>query len=236
MVFSDEVLYSIGGGSVVSMGSVGQMDLIGVGFGWNNDLMCGNMNLSIILENQFNGVIQGFQNIMGLVIQNVIGVVMLLLVLIIQCVNFQFYNLIINGILQVWIDYDCLKGICRVIVEKMVDIVGEQIGWGKIVEGQVLGVILFFGGKDVVFVFEVVEKKGGNDGVIWVGGDKVGGFGQKFICIVNDVIQVGYNLLISCLVNDLLSVFFVICNNGLVCNIWFFFQEVVVFVIWVLGE
>ncbi|MEN1529272.1 integrating conjugative element protein, partial [Pseudomonas aeruginosa] len=41
-VLSDEVLYSIGGGSAVSMGSAGQMDSIGVGFGWNNDLMCGN--------------------------------------------------------------------------------------------------------------------------------------------------------------------------------------------------
>lgn len=49
-VLSDEVLYSIGGGSAVSMGSAGQMDSIGVGFGWNNDMMCGNMNLSITLR------------------------------------------------------------------------------------------------------------------------------------------------------------------------------------------
>ncbi|SQC65924.1 putative integral membrane protein [Pseudomonas aeruginosa] len=69
-VLSDEVLYSIGGGSAVSMGSAGQMDSIGVGFGWNNDMMCGNMNLSTTLENQLNGATQGFQNIMGSVIQN----------------------------------------------------------------------------------------------------------------------------------------------------------------------
>ncbi|MDU0680494.1 integrating conjugative element protein, partial [Pseudomonas aeruginosa] len=54
-VLSDEVLYSIGGGSAVSMGTAGQMDSIGVGFGWNNDMMCGNMNLSTTLENQLNG-------------------------------------------------------------------------------------------------------------------------------------------------------------------------------------
>ncbi|ERV84946.1 integrating conjugative element protein [Pseudomonas aeruginosa BWHPSA028] len=75
-VLSDEVLYSIGGGSAVSMGSAGQMDSIGVGFGWNNDMMCGNMNLSTTLENQLNGATQGFQNIMGSVIQNATGAVM----------------------------------------------------------------------------------------------------------------------------------------------------------------
>lgn len=88
-VLSDEVLYSIGGGSAVSMGSAGQMDSIGVGFGWNNDMMCGNMNLSTTLENQLNGATQGFQNIMGSVIQNATGAVMSLPALIIQRANPQ---------------------------------------------------------------------------------------------------------------------------------------------------
>ncbi|HDP4036326.1 TPA: integrating conjugative element protein, partial [Pseudomonas aeruginosa] len=108
-VLSDEVLYSIGGGSAVSMGSAGQMDSIGVGFGWNNDLMCGNMNLSTTLENQLNGATQGFQNIMGSVIQNATGAVMSLPALIIQRANPQLYNLITNGILQARIDYDRSK-------------------------------------------------------------------------------------------------------------------------------
>ena len=125
-VLSDEVLYSIGGGSAVSMGSAGQMDSIGVGFGWNNDLMCGNMNLSTTLENQLNGATQGFQNIMGSVIQNATGAVMSLPALIIQRANPQLYNLITNGILQARIDYDRSKGTCRAIAEKMADIAGSR--------------------------------------------------------------------------------------------------------------
>ncbi len=125
-VLSDEVLYSIGGGSAVSMGSAGQMDSIGVGFGWNNDMMCGNMTLSTTLENQLNGATQGFQNIMGSVIQNATGAVMSLPALIIQRANPQLYNLITNGILQARIDYDRSKGTCRAIAEKMADIAGEQ--------------------------------------------------------------------------------------------------------------
>ncbi|VTL97254.1 putative integral membrane protein [Pseudomonas aeruginosa] len=146
-VLSDEVLYSIGGGSAVSMGSAGQMDSIGVGFGWNNDMMCGNMNLSTTLENQLNGATQGFQNIMGSVIQNATGAVMSLPALIIQRANPQLYNLITNGILQARIDYDRSKGTCRAIAEKMADIAGEQTGWGKIAEGQALGATLASGGK-----------------------------------------------------------------------------------------
>ena len=51
-----------------------------------------------------------------------------------------------------------------------------------------------------------MEKKGGNDGVTWVGGDKAGGSGQKPIRIVNDVTRAGYNLLTSRSVNDSSSV------------------------------
>ncbi|HCK4476493.1 TPA: integrating conjugative element protein, partial [Pseudomonas aeruginosa] len=235
-VLSDEVLYSIGGGSAVSMGSAGQMDSIGVGFGWNNDMMCGNMNLSTTLENQLNGATQGFQNIMGSVIQNATGAVMSLPALIIQRANPQLYNLITNGILQARIDYDRSKGTCRAIAEKMADIAGEQTGWGKIAEGQALGATLASSGKDAVSALEAVEKKGGNDGVTWVGGDKAGGSGQKPIRIVNDVTRAGYNLLTSRSVNDSSSVPSASCNNGLVCNTWSSPQEAAAFATRVLGE
>ena len=74
--------------------------------------------------------------------------------------------------------------------------------------------------KDAVSALEAVEKKGGNDGVTWVGGDKAGGSGQKPIRIVNDVTRAGYNLLTSRSVNDSSSVPSATCNNGLVCNTW----------------
>jgi hypothetical protein len=45
-VIGDDVLYSIGGGSAVTMGSAGQMESITVGAGWQNNLVCGNMSLN----------------------------------------------------------------------------------------------------------------------------------------------------------------------------------------------
>lgn len=81
-----------------------------------------------------------------------------------------------------------------------------------------------------------MEKKGGNDGVTWVGGDKAGGSGQKPIRIVNDVTRAGYNLLTSRSVNDSSSVPSATCNNGLVCNTWSSPQEAAAFATRVLGS
>lgn len=51
-IIGDDVLYSIGGGNAVSMGSVGNMDSIQIGGGWNTNLICGNMSLTNTLQNQ----------------------------------------------------------------------------------------------------------------------------------------------------------------------------------------
>ncbi|MEX5669484.1 integrating conjugative element protein, partial [Pseudomonas neuropathica] len=45
-VIGDDVLYSIGGGRAVSMGGAGGMQSIGVGAGWNNNLICGDMSIT----------------------------------------------------------------------------------------------------------------------------------------------------------------------------------------------
>ncbi|MDQ4222005.1 integrating conjugative element protein, partial [Pseudomonas aeruginosa] len=60
-VIGDEVMYSIGGGSAVSMGRVAGMRSIGVGVGWNSNLICGDMSIQTTLRNQLNGVTNGFQ-------------------------------------------------------------------------------------------------------------------------------------------------------------------------------
>jgi hypothetical protein len=69
-VIGDDVLYSVGGGRAVSMGGAGNMQSIGVGVGWNSNLICGNMSITTTLQNQLNGITNGFQSIMSTVIQN----------------------------------------------------------------------------------------------------------------------------------------------------------------------
>ncbi|MFC3941595.1 integrating conjugative element protein [Pseudomonas gingeri NCPPB 3146 = LMG 5327] len=234
-VIGDDVLYSIGGGNAVTMGSAGNMDSISVGGGWNNNLVCGNMNLSNTLENQLNGATSGFQNIMTSVLSNATGAVASLPALILQRANPALYNLITNGILQARLDFDRSKGTCRAIGEKMADIAGGQMGWGKIAEGQAMSQALTTN-TDAVSTVEQVEKKGGNDGVTWVGGDRAGGSGQQPIRIVGDVTKAGYNLLNKRAATDTSSISKDTCSNGLVCNVWASPQEASTFANRVLGE
>ena len=64
-VIGDDVMYSIGGGSAVSMGRAAGMRSIGVGVGWNSNLICGDMSIQTTLRNQLNGITNGFQRFEG---------------------------------------------------------------------------------------------------------------------------------------------------------------------------
>lgn len=79
------------------------------------------------------------------------------------------------------------------------------------VEGLVLCDVVL--SMDVVLVIEQVEMCCGNDGVFWVGGSNVGGFGQFVIKVVGDVICVGYNLVNGCGVIDMLVIVLVSCMS-----------------------
>lgn len=234
-VIGDDVLYSIGGGSAVTMGSAGQMESITVGVGWQNNLICGNMNLSNTLENQLNGATQGFQQIMSSVIQNATGAVMSLPAMLLQRANPQLYNLITNGILQARLDYDRSKGTCRAMAERMADIASGQ-GWGKIAEGQKMGQALASGNADAVAVVGSVEAEPGNAGITWVGGSQAGGEGQKPIQVVADIVKAGYNLLNNRPATETSSVDKASCSNGLVCGYWQSPAEAAQFANRVLGE
>ncbi|KAB0531612.1 integrating conjugative element protein, partial [Xanthomonas cissicola] len=112
-VIGDEVMYSIGGGSAVSMGRAAGMRSIGVGAGWNSNLICGDMNIQTTLKNQLNGVTNGFQQIMSNVIQSATSAVASLPALIIQRADPGLYNLLTNGVLQARLDFDRSKLTCR---------------------------------------------------------------------------------------------------------------------------
>ncbi len=137
-VIGDDVLYSIGGGRAVSMGGAGNMQSIGVGVGWNSNLICGDMSITTTLQNQLNGITNGFQTIMSNVIQNATAAVASLPALIIQRADPGLYNLLTNGILQARLDFDRSKMTCRAIANRMADMAGGQAGWDQLAEGMAL--------------------------------------------------------------------------------------------------
>ena len=217
-VIGDDVLYSIGGGRAVSMGGAGNMQSIGVGVGWNSNLICGDMSITTTLQNQLNGITNGFQTIMSNVIQNATSAVASLPALIIQRADPGLYNLLTNGILQARMDFDRSKMTCRAIANRMADMAGGQAGWDQLAEGMALRDAV--SSTDAVSAIEQAESNKGNNGVPWVGGGNAGGSGQSSIKVVGDVTRAGYNLLNGRSVTDTSSIARSACGNRLTCQTW----------------
>lgn len=234
-VIGDDVLYSIGGGRAVSMGGAGNMQSIGVGVGWNSNLICGDMSITTTLQNQLNGITNGFQQIMSSVIQNATSAVASLPALIIQRADPGLYNLLTNGVLQARLDFDRSKMSCRAIASRMADMAGGQTGWDQLAEGMSLRDSVATNG-DAVSAVEQAESNKGNNGVPWVGGSNAGGSGQSPIKVVGDVTRAGYNLLNGRSVTDTSSIPRASCGNRLACQTWTSPQAAADFANRVLGE
>ncbi|MCC4607860.1 integrating conjugative element protein [Xanthomonas campestris pv. zinniae] len=233
-VLGSDVLYSIGGGRAVSMGPVGNMQSISVGAAWNSNLVCGDMSITTTLQNQLNGVTNGFQSIMSNVIQNATSAVASLPALIIQRADPGLYNLLTNGILQARLDFDRSKMTCRAIANRMADIAGGQTGWDQLSEGMSLKQAV--SSTDAVSAIERAEANKGNSGVPWVGGSSAGGSGQAAIKVVGDVTRAGYNLLNGRGVTDTSSINANDCNGRLTCQTWTSPQAAATWATRVLGE
>ncbi|WP_297185259.1 integrating conjugative element protein [uncultured Porticoccus sp.] len=233
-VIGDDVLYTIGGGRAVSMGPVGPMQTLGVGVGWNSNLICGDMSITTTLQNQLNGITNGFQTIMSNVIQNATAAVASLPALIIQRADPGLYNLLTNGILQARLDFDRSKLTCRAIAERMADTAGGQLGWDQLAEGMVLKQAV--GSTDAVSAIEQAETSRGNDGVPWVGGSNAGGSGQAPIRVVGDVTRAGYNLLNGRSATDTSSIDSLTCGHRLSCQTWSSPEAAATWATRVLGE
>ncbi|WP_455824806.1 integrating conjugative element protein [Pseudomonas graminis] len=235
-VLDDRVMYTIGGGSAVgSPSSFYRPSGLGVGGSWRANMMCGNMSLTNTLQNQLNGATEGFQQIMGSVVQNATQAVMSLPALIIQRANPGLYELLSNGVMQGRIDFDRSKLTCQSMAEKMADKVG-QAGWGALAKNQEMQGNLEQTGGDAVAAVKNTEAHNGNNGVPWVGGSKSGGNGQTPIRVTADVVRAGYNLLHNRSVDDSTSISSSDCLGGAICQTWASPQEESDWAVRVLGE
>jgi integrating conjugative element protein (TIGR03755 family) len=235
-VIGDDVFYSIGGGRAVSMSGAGNMHSIGVGIGWNSNLICGNMSITATLQNQLNGITNGFQQIMSSVIQNATQAVASLPALILQRADPALYNLLTNGILQARLDFDRSKLTCRAIANRMADAAGGQTSWDQLAEGFAMRDAASGADTDAVSAVEATETNKGNNGVPWVGGGNAGGSGQNAIQVVSDVTRAGYNLLNGRDATETSSISSGACGNRLTCQTLSSPGAAVAFATRVLGE
>ncbi|MDR6958417.1 integrating conjugative element protein (TIGR03755 family) [Pseudomonas brassicacearum] len=235
-VLDDRVMYTIGGGSAAgSPSSLYRPNGLGVGGSWQANMMCGNMSLTNTLQNQLNGVTEGFQQIMGSIVQNATQAVMSLPALIIQRANPGLYELLSNGVMQGRIDFDRSKLTCQAMAEKMADKVG-QAGWGALAKNQEMQGNLEQTGGDAVAAVKNTEAHNGKNGVSWVGGSKAGGNGQTPIRVTSDIVLAGYNLLHNRTVDDSTSISRSDCLGGAICQTWASPQEESEWAVRVLGE
>ena len=128
-MIGDDVLYSIGGGRAVH-GRRRQHAEHRRGIGWNSNLICGDMSITTTLQNQLNGITNGFQRqIMSNVIQSATSAVVASLpALIIQRADPGLYNLLTNGVLQARLDFDRRRLTCKAMANRMADMAGGQAG------------------------------------------------------------------------------------------------------------
>lgn len=192
---ADNLYYQIGGASPfsISAGRGHNPHVTGIGVRWNMNASCGNFDIGATVSNQLNGVTNGFQNMMGEVVQNAQGAVSSLPAMIIQRANPGLYDLLSNGVLQGRMDFDRSKLSCQNMADQMADLaMGQGLhqmavaeNWQSTAQGT----------NDVVAAQQQVEQSGGNRGVTWVGGQKRGGQGQEPIRVVKDTARAGYNLL-----------------------------------------
>ena len=115
-VIGDEVMYSIGGGSAVSIGRRWHAS-IGVGVGWNSNLICGDMSIQTTLRNQLNGItrwVSADHEQRDPERDQCRGIA--------ACADHPaadpgLYNLLTNGVLQARLDFDRSKLTCRAMAE-----------------------------------------------------------------------------------------------------------------------
>lgn len=247
-VIDDYVMYSIGGGSANGVPlTYTKPNSIGLGLEWNGNLICGNMDIMATVQNQLNGITNGFQQLMGEVIDSATGAVQSLPAMLIQRANPGLYELLSNGILQGRIDFDKSKLGCQAMSAAMADVV-TSVAFGGAADGfamqDILGankggiseVIGSGSGIDGVSAMEGLEKSLGDSGLPWLGGIAAGGKGQSPIKITADSVKAGYNAINGRDEADDSSVSSNECKGGAACTLWKSPEEASKFAQQVLGE
>ncbi len=215
---ADTVYYQIGGGAVISpIFTEHSPNAISVGVGWNSDLMCGNFDIRTTIKNQLNGVTQGFQDLMGDVINSATGAVKSLPAMIIQRSDPQLYDLLTNGILQGRLDFDRSLLSCQKMAQKMGDLAFNS-SWTEGAKAENYQSIAT-GSQDAVRADLRASREAAEKGKRWVGGERRGGKGQPPIRLVHDTASAGYNLLNNRSPTDNSSIPESDCRNQ-TCTLW----------------
>ncbi len=197
VALDDEFYYLLGGGEPITRSASNRDTTIELGGGvaWNTDLMCGNFDMSLSVDEQLKGIKGSFSDLMSSVISAATGAVASLPALVIQKVNPALYDLLQNGVLQASEEFHLAQVSCEDIVGIMDDVITHS-GWENVSKGG-----YWAGesasGSELLITRTNAESDGINAGVVWVEGATKGGRGQPPIELVGDTVKAGYNQLLK---------------------------------------
>jgi integrating conjugative element protein (TIGR03755 family) len=193
----DEFYYMLGGGEPVTRAASNRDATIVLGGSveWNTDLMCGNFDMSLSVEEQLKGIKGSFSDLMDNVISAATGAVASLPALVLQKVNPALYDLLQNGILQASEEFHIAQISCEDIVGVMDDVISNN-GWESVSKGG------YWSGQssvgaEILNTRVTADTAGIDAGVVWVEGAMRGGRGQPPVEIVGDTARAGYNQLLK---------------------------------------
>lgn len=230
----DLLYYQIGGGEAVMPPLVKHSTTpLSAGVSWNADMMCGNFDIDTTVRNQLNGITDGFQQLMGEVIQSATGAVASLPAMIIQRANPQLYDLLTNGVLQGRLDFDKSLLSCQKMAEKMTDLAYDS-AWFAGAKAENYQSIAA-GDQDAIRADQKAAQQAADNGKRWGGGEKRGGKGQPPIKVVRDTTTAGWNILNHQSATSTASLTPVECDGEL-CAVWSSPQEAADWMTRVVGE
>ncbi|WP_185759803.1 integrating conjugative element protein [Vibrio pectenicida] len=190
---SDVLDYAVGGGPVISLPAREEhLKTVSLGLGWEVNLQCGLLNPQLTVKNQLNGITEGYQQMMGSVIESATGAVAALPGYLIQKEEPGLYDMLTNGVLQGKFDFDNGLTSCESFTEEMgeltsnnayYDMAKAELWSGEVKKG------------DAVAAKKNVLSDMGNNGIAWLGGSRAGGRGQPPINPVEDGAKMGFVLL-----------------------------------------
>ncbi len=231
----DEFYYRLGGGEPVTRSASNRDTTLELGGAvvWNTDLMCGNFDMSLSVDEQLKGLKGSFSNLMSSVISAATGAVASLPALIIQKVNPALYDLLQNGVLQASEEFHLAQVSCEDIVGIMDDVITHS-GWENVAKGG------YWAGEsasgaELLSTRTSADIDGINAGVIWVEGATKGGRGQPPIELVGDTVKAGYNQLLKRNPANTTSMVSS-CADAPICENWPNPQAMATWVIDVVGE
>lgn len=168
---------------------------IGASLAWGSNLTCGDFDPFVTVSNQLNGVTDGFQQMMGNVLEAATAAVASLPGLILQRANPGLYDLMQNGILQGKADLEFAKTSCEAISRELASKLPVD-DWTLVSKGQSWRQAAA-SGADMIQAKADIDANAGDGGVPWTCGELRGGAGQAPIHVNADTVIAGYNVLLN---------------------------------------